>query len=307
MKYAAKKICSFFLMVTLVMGLTVTGMGEGLTDAERERDKKSKLMDELSMTMEEMAGGDVKITIKTAPFSRTDLQNQIALTYDTDAFSCSREDIAISDELRNLSMDFMMSNIMETKGQVRFAFFKIGEIAVDREMELMTVVFHRKTITGPVKFDLYYWFRASTGVQDKWLVDTEWYNMPEPSETPTQSPEPSEIPTQSPEPSETPTQSPEPSETPTQSPEPSGQPDIPQTEAPLLYGELNGDARIQVDDALCILNIVVKNIQPTELQKMAADLDGDGRISSRDALCILKKCADPSYKFPVEEEITGND
>ena len=112
---------------------------------------------------------------------------------------------------------------------------------------------------------------------------------PNPSQTPSE--EPSEAPSLAPseKPSEAPSQAPseEPSEAPSQAP--SEEPSEAPTRQPAVLGDLDGDGRAASEDALMILQYVVKLRKLTAGQLDAADMNGDGETTADDALLVLQK------------------
>ena len=81
-------------------------------------------------------------------------------------------------------------------------------------------------------------------------------------------------------------------------------PDIPQTPtdppADIPYGDVNGDKKVNAEDALTVLKYVVRKIDLTEAQKLAAEVDGNDSISASDALEILKFTVNKITNFPIE-------
>jgi hypothetical protein len=61
-------------------------------------------------------------------------------------------------------------------------------------------------------------------------------------------------------------------------------------EAPVKLGELDGDGKVTVSDALLALRIAAELLAPSDAQASAGDFDGDGRITAADALSALR-CA----------------
>jgi hypothetical protein len=58
---------------------------------------------------------------------------------------------------------------------------------------------------------------------------------------------------------------------------------------PPATGDLNGDGKVNIQDATLGLRIVVGTVVPTDEQKAAGDMNGDGKIDVRDVTLILKK------------------
>lgn len=53
-------------------------------------------------------------------------------------------------------------------------------------------------------------------------------------------------------------------------------------------GDLNGDGKVAVSDAVLALRIVVGTLTPSSAQSAAADVNGDGRVTIQDVLFILQ-------------------
>jgi hypothetical protein len=62
---------------------------------------------------------------------------------------------------------------------------------------------------------------------------------------------------------------------------------LPRVASSPLPGDLNGDGKINVQDANLSLRIAVGLIQPTDLQKAAGDMNKDGHLSVQDTTMIL--------------------
>ena len=74
------------------------------------------------------------------------------------------------------------------------------------------------------------------------------------------------------------------------------------TEPDVKYGDVDGDGRISVKDAMTVCQIYLDYIEATDTQKAAADVDGDGRISVKDAMLICQYYLEYITEFPVEKE-----
>lgn len=68
-----------------------------------------------------------------------------------------------------------------------------------------------------------------------------------------------------------------------------------------IYGDVNGDGKINSSDALMVLqsNVGLKKLNKN--QKTAADVNGDDKVNSADALYILNYAVGKIDVFPVEE------
>ena len=69
----------------------------------------------------------------------------------------------------------------------------------------------------------------------------------------------------------------------------------------IVYGDVNGDGKVQLVDAILALKISTGSITATENQTVAADVDGSGKVQLVDAVLILKKSTGSISSFPVEE------
>ena len=69
----------------------------------------------------------------------------------------------------------------------------------------------------------------------------------------------------------------------------------------VLYGDVNGDGKINVIDANMVRKAAAKMISLDENQKLAADVSGDGKVNVIDANLIRKYAAKIINVFPVAE------
>jgi len=69
----------------------------------------------------------------------------------------------------------------------------------------------------------------------------------------------------------------------------------------VLYGDVDGNGKVEATDALEVLKSVVGKVTLTGSQFTAADTDGNGSADAADALNILKKVVGKINKFPVEQ------
>jgi hypothetical protein len=58
-----------------------------------------------------------------------------------------------------------------------------------------------------------------------------------------------------------------------------------------LPGDVDGDGKLSVKDAIALLRFVAGFAAPTEAQKQAGDTNGDGKLDVRDAVAVLRKVA----------------
>ena len=56
---------------------------------------------------------------------------------------------------------------------------------------------------------------------------------------------------------------------------------------PTLLGDIDGNDKITIADAILVLEYYVGNVEFTEAQKTQADYDKDGKIDTKDALAVL--------------------
>ena len=59
-----------------------------------------------------------------------------------------------------------------------------------------------------------------------------------------------------------------------------------------VYGDVDGDGDVTIDDATLIQKAAIDLIGFTNLQKQLADVNGDGRVSVLDTTCIQKYVAE---------------
>ena len=78
-------------------------------------------------------------------------------------------------------------------------------------------------------------------------------------------------------------------------PEPSGK----------LYGDINGDGQITIDDATTLQKYIVKMVDLDDDAKICADVNGDGRISVMDVTFIQRYLAGSTGKAYGYENLTG--
>ena len=67
-----------------------------------------------------------------------------------------------------------------------------------------------------------------------------------------------------------------------------------------LYGDVNFDGTIDIDDAELILQAIVGLITLTAEQQIAADVSGENRITAFDASLILQYIEGKISEFPIE-------
>jgi hypothetical protein len=62
--------------------------------------------------------------------------------------------------------------------------------------------------------------------------------------------------------------------------------------AKIIKGDVNGDGKVQANDAFMALQIAAGIIEPDKTQSQAADMNGDGRVRTNDAIQILRRAAE---------------
>ncbi|MBQ6818616.1 MAG: hypothetical protein IJP35_03320 [Clostridia bacterium] len=68
-----------------------------------------------------------------------------------------------------------------------------------------------------------------------------------------------------------------------------------------VYGDVDGNGKVEATDALEVLKNVVGKVQFTQEQLTLGDVDGNGKADAADALMILQKVVGKIEKFPVEQ------
>jgi hypothetical protein len=69
---------------------------------------------------------------------------------------------------------------------------------------------------------------------------------------------------------------------------------LPANAVPLKKGDLNGNGKVDVQDATLSLRLTVGLMSPTEDQKASGDVNGDGKLDLQDTIAILKAAASGS-------------
>ena len=67
----------------------------------------------------------------------------------------------------------------------------------------------------------------------------------------------------------------------------------------VVYGDVNDDGKVTVDDALVVLQGAVGKIQLNDAQKLAGDVDGEAGIGVSDALAVLQKAVGKVETLPL--------
>ena len=73
-------------------------------------------------------------------------------------------------------------------------------------------------------------------------------------------------------------------DTPTPTPTPGG-------DTTVTYGDANKDSRVNVNDAMSVINYVAKRIGESDIDLTAADANGDSRVNVNDAMSIINYIA----------------
>ena len=63
-------------------------------------------------------------------------------------------------------------------------------------------------------------------------------------------------------------------------------------------GDVNGDGKIDVSDAIMVLRNIVGLVELTPAQELATDVNGDGKIDVSDAIMILRYIVGLITEFP---------
>ena len=69
----------------------------------------------------------------------------------------------------------------------------------------------------------------------------------------------------------------------------------------IVYGDIDNNGNVSVDDALLALQYSVDKIKFTDDQITRGDVDDDSKVDASDALLILQHSVDKIKKFPIEE------
>ena len=74
--------------------------------------------------------------------------------------------------------------------------------------------------------------------------------------------------------------------------------------AVILYGDVNGDGKVDTADASLVLQKFLGNLDefPGANGELAADVNGDGKVDTADASLILQKFLGNLVIFPIEEQ-----
>jgi hypothetical protein len=75
---------------------------------------------------------------------------------------------------------------------------------------------------------------------------------------------------------------------------------VSEEEALVLYGDVDGDGNIKLEDAIMTLKAALSAITLGDDAKFAADVDGDKNVKLEDAILILKRSLGAISKFPIE-------
>ena len=67
----------------------------------------------------------------------------------------------------------------------------------------------------------------------------------------------------------------------------------------VVYGDVNDDGKVTVDDALVVLQGAVGKLDLNDAQKLAGDVDGEAGISVSDALVVLQKAVGKIESLPI--------
>lgn len=73
-------------------------------------------------------------------------------------------------------------------------------------------------------------------------------------------------------------------------------------EGSVRFGDVNGDGKIQANDAALVYSIANGKVAPTQKELKAADVNGDGQILADDAALIYSYANGKISEFPAEEK-----
>lgn len=77
---------------------------------------------------------------------------------------------------------------------------------------------------------------------------------------------------------------------------------VEEPEIAVVYGDVNGDSKINAKDATTILKYAAGKVDDSIVSKAAADVNGDSRINAKDATQILKYAAGKITEFSVSQQ-----
>jgi hypothetical protein len=73
----------------------------------------------------------------------------------------------------------------------------------------------------------------------------------------------------------------------------------PEPTPPVILGDVSGDQKINLADAILVLRFSLKQAVPTATQLSSADVDGDGRVTLADAMLVLRYALGLIHSFPA--------
>ena len=183
-----------------------------------------------------------------------------------------------------------------------------------------------ETVLDPPQSGKVYGIRVDGNVLSYWMTESQstgssvtiapgavyTYELPKVEETkpteetkPSENPKPSEEtkPSENPKPSEEtkPSEDPKPSEETKPSEDPKPSEETKPSQSPVVYGDADGNGRVEVSDAIGVLKFVVNLETFTADQENAADVNGDHRADVSDAILILKRIVNLIDHFDVEK------
>ncbi len=71
---------------------------------------------------------------------------------------------------------------------------------------------------------------------------------------------------------------------------------------PVIYGDVNGDGKVNAGDAILVLRHIVGLITMSEGQQLAADVSGNGTIGTEDVILLLRYIVGFEETFPVQNQ-----
>ena len=72
--------------------------------------------------------------------------------------------------------------------------------------------------------------------------------------------------------------------------------------AAMKYGDLDGNGKVTLDDAIQVAQIAVGAVKVNGVPKIA-DANGDGKIDMKDALLIARRANDTIKRLPADKSV----
>ena len=67
-----------------------------------------------------------------------------------------------------------------------------------------------------------------------------------------------------------------------------------------LYGDVNFDGVLNVNDIVLIINYILGLVQPSEEQELAADISQDGVVNIQDIIMVVQEVIGTNFRGAVE-------